>query len=194
MSLLGLLIPSLPGVSAIKRIFPHVDEIADPPAAQSLKLAWERIHSLEERLQRAEASLLVLQTAHNTSVAAITAAATAADAALALSQRPGEVPTSTVGGGPGGGGGPAPGEPGSQTNPIIAMSIVPADIAASVRASLQVYGIGPGTADQYWIDHASVVAQFSNGKWYQGWNAYWEARANPSPPFTSRRDSDRRSV
>lgn len=183
MILFPFLIFSLPGLSAIKRIFPHGDRIADPETAQSLKLAWDRIHNLEERLQREEKATILLGDGHNANEIKLAAATAAAAAALAIAQQPGGTPA----GGPGGGGGgtPAPGppagDPGSQTNPIIAMSAVEADIAVSVRASRQFYGFGPNPPDdQYWIDHAKVVAQFSNGKWYQGWNRYWEIRADPA--------------
>lgn len=175
------LIFGLPPLSAIKRIFPHGDQIADPPTKQTLQLVWDRIHSLEERLQRQEKATLLLGDGHNANELKLAAAQAAADAALAIAQSPTAGPVD----GQGGGGTPAPGppagDPGSQTNPIIAMSIDPTAIAASVRASRQFYGFGPNPPDdQYWIDHASVVAQFSNGKWYQGWNRYWELRADPA--------------
>jgi hypothetical protein len=176
----------LPAVVPIKRVYPHVDEIADGAAQQSQKLAWDRIHSLEERLQAQETNAQLLADAHNVALAQIAVAQTTAASAMAIAQQPtvGAASldphgTSGVGVGGPGGGGPNAGDPGSQTNPIIAMSIDPAAIAASVRASLQFFGMGFGPADQYWIDKASVPGQFSNGKWYQGWNAYWEARADP---------------
>lgn len=176
---------TLPAVVPIRRIYPHVDEIVDINAQQSQKLAWDRIHSLEERLQAAEAANALLVAAHNTNAAAITAAAQSADHALAIAQTPIAVPITGSGGGGAPGGttpsGPAPGDPGSQSNPIIAMSAAPADIAASVRASRQFYGFGPNPADdQYWIDKASHAEQFSNGNWYLGWNRYWEVRADPA--------------
>jgi len=67
---------------------------------------------------------------------------------------------------------------GTPTDPIIAMSADPAQIARDVRASLAYYG---RTDDAYWIslcDHPG--GPFSNGKWYHGWNRYWELRADPS--------------
>jgi hypothetical protein len=173
----------LPGVRPIRRVYPHVDEITDHNAQQSTKLAWDRIHDLEERLQAAEAAAQVLAAAHETTQTQIAAAKSTADNALAIAQQPSVGPPTAPVTGPGGGPpvGPPPGDPGSQTNPIIAMSADPAAIAASVRLSLQSYGIGYNpSVDQYWVDHASSVGQFSNGKWYLGWNAYWHARANPS--------------
>lgn len=174
----------LPAVVPIKRRYPHVGEITDPNSAQSTKLLWDRVHDLEQRLQASEAANKLLVDAHNTTQAQVVKAQASADNALAIAQQPGGTATTT--GTTGSGGGPPPpgppaGDPGSQTNPIIAMSADPAAIAASVRLSLQSYGIGfnPGN-DQYWIDHASSVGQFSNSKWYLGWNAYWHARANPT--------------
>ncbi len=170
----------LPPVVPIKRIYPHVDEIADAAAQQSVTLAWQRIHDLEERLQAQEAAAQLLAGAHNLAQAQIAVAKTTADSAMAIAQQPSHTQPGEGGSpAPPPGSGPAAGDPGSQTNPIIAMSKDPGAIATAVRASLQFYGIGPGPTDQYWIDKASVPGQFSNGKWYQGWNAYWEARANP---------------
>ena len=173
----------LPGRPTIRKLFPHVDAIADPPVQQTVRLLWDRIHDLEERLQETAGAIPVLVAAHETNAAAAATAQTAANAAITLAQLPGGTPTGPPSGG--GGGvpppGPPPGDPGSQTNPIIAMSADPADIAASVRLSRQSYGFGPNPADdQYWIDKAASAEQFSNGKWYQGWNAYWHARANPA--------------
>ncbi len=171
---------TLPPKPTIKRLFPHLDDVPEYATQATLRLLWDRTHDMEERLQQAQAANAALIAAHNANETAITAAHSDARAALALSQTPGAPATSTGGGAPPPSGPPA-GESGSQTNPIIAMSIVASAIAASVRASLQFYGIGYNpSVDQYWIDHASVPSQFSNGKWYQGWNAYWEARANPS--------------
>ena len=172
----------LPSVVPIKRVYPHTDEITDAAAAQSVRLAWDRIHSLEERLQAQEAGAQVLAAAHNTNAAAIAVAQTTAREAITIAQTPTPDP-STPSGGLGTAGpapGPPPGAEGSQSNPIIAMSSDPAAIAASVRASRQFYGFGAATDDQYWIDKASTVAQFSNGKWYLGWNRYWEVRADPA--------------
>jgi hypothetical protein len=175
---------TLPAVVPIKRAYPHVDQITDFNAQQSTKLLWDRVHDLEERLQASEAANQVLVDAHNTTQTQITAVQTLANGAIAIAQQPGL--TTII---PGGGGpaappqGPPPGDPGSQSNPIIAMSIDPTAIATSVRLSRQSYGFGPNPADdQYWITKATNAEQFSNGKWYQGWNAYWHARADPANP------------
>lgn len=174
----------LPPVVPFKRIYPHVDEIADFNAQQSTKLLWDRVHDMEQRLQASEAANTLLVASHNTLQTAVTAATSTANSAIAIAQLPRMSTTvpPNAGGPPGGGPvGPPAGDPGSQTNPIIAMSADPAAIAASVRLSLQSYGIGFNpSVDQYWIDHASSVGQFSNGKWYLGWNAYWHARADPA--------------
>jgi hypothetical protein len=177
---------TLPAVVPIKRVYPHVDQIVDPMAQQSTKLAWDRIHSLEERLQAQEAASQLLASAHDVAQAQIAVAQTTAASAMAIAQQPTEG-AGSLGGGHGEGGstppvtGPPAGDPGSQTNPIIAMSADPAAIAASVRLSLQSYGIGYNpSVDEYWVSHADHAGQFSNGKWYLGWNAYWHARANPT--------------
>lgn len=159
---------------------PHTDEIADWQAAQTTKLLWERVHDLESRLQAAEANVRQLTDAHNSNdttlsdlvdkVANVSADAASVAGTVPSSGRPTPTPV-----------GPPPGDPGSQSNPIIAMSSDPAAIANSVRLSRQFYGFGPNPADdQYWINLASTTAQFSNGKWYLGWNAYWHARADPA--------------
>src|SRR5260221_236334 len=79
---------TLPAVVPIKRVYPHVDEITDPMASQSVRLAWDRIHSLEERLQAQEAGAKVLVDAHNTNAAQITVAQTTAQQAVAIAQQP----------------------------------------------------------------------------------------------------------
>jgi hypothetical protein len=177
----------LPAVVPIKRVYPHVDAIVDPMAQQSTKLAWDRIHDLEERLQAQEKNAQLLAAAHDLAQTQIAVARTTAESAMAIAQQPTVGAASLIGSGGGTGTGagepvgPAAGELGSQTNPIIAMSADPAAIATSVRLSLQSYGIGFNpSVDEYWIGHADHVGQFSNGKWYLGWNAYWHARANPS--------------
>lgn len=105
---MGLLPPlKLPGLSSIKRIFPHVDKVQDPDAAQSLKLAWDRIHNLEERLQQntaADAVLVGRITLHDQ---AIDAAQTTASAALQAAQAAQDA--AGGGGGTGGDGGGLPG-------------------------------------------------------------------------------------
>jgi hypothetical protein len=166
----------LPGLTKIKRIFPHVDQVDDAPTKQTITLLWERVHSLEERLQQTMATNTVLADRVETLTTGLTAAQATADAALA-----GVQPSGAAAGSGSQPPGPPAGDPGSQTNPIIAMSADLTAIAASVRASRQFYGFGPNPADdQYWIDHAKAAAQFSNGKWYLGWNRYWEVRADPA--------------
>lgn len=165
----------------LPRKYPHVDDIADWQTAQTLRLLWDRVFGLEAQLTAVNATLQLLISASNAQETSVATALKQSKSALASAQVDTTGGTSSGGGGGGGGGGPDPGDPGSQSNPIIAMSADLADIAASVRASRQFYGFGPNPADdQYWIDHAKTPAQFSNGKWYLGWNAYWHARASPS--------------
>lgn len=99
---------SLAPLPAFRRIYPHEGEVADPPAAQTIRLLWDRVHDLEGRLQQAQTTITTLVAAHNTNEAAITQAQRSADQALALAQRP----TSgggTVVGTPGDGGDALPG-------------------------------------------------------------------------------------
>lgn len=177
MSTKPTVVDATPVTPNTRRIYPHVDAVTDFPTQQSLKLLWDRAHDLEQRLQAAEATSSTLVASQNATAVAV-AAHTDQIAAVKA-----QTPTTATGaasgtGGAGTPGAPLPGEPGSQTTPIIAMSIDPTAIATAVRASLAFYGL-PTTSDAYWVDHASSPAQFSNGKWYQGWNAYWEARAAP---------------
>ncbi len=95
---------SLPGLKKIRRLFPHLESITDAPTAQSLRLAWDRIHDLEERLQRNEAADLVLVAAVNANQAAIAAAQATATSALLAAQTAG-----ADGAGDGAGGGALPG-------------------------------------------------------------------------------------
>lgn len=66
---------------------------------------------------------------------------------------------------------------GTQSDPIIAMSGDPAQIARDIRASLAHWG---RTDDPYWNEKEGTPAQFSNGLWHLGHNAYWEMRMNPA--------------
>lgn len=95
-------------VTALPRVYPHVADVADWPAQQSLRLNWDRTHDLEARLQAAEATITALVAGHNTNETAVAAATAKAQSALALAQVPGKPPTSDTSGG-GGGGGDLPG-------------------------------------------------------------------------------------
>jgi hypothetical protein len=66
---------------------------------------------------------------------------------------------------------------GTLTDPIVAMSADPAQIARDVRESLAHFN---RTDDPYWLDKESKMAQFSNGLWHLGHNRYWEARMDPT--------------
>jgi hypothetical protein len=90
-------------VSGIKRIYPHVNEVADWPAAQTIRLLWDRIHDLEERLQANQATITQLIEGHNANEAAVDVAAHDARQAMSIAQQ-GAVGESIPGGGGGGGG------------------------------------------------------------------------------------------
>lgn len=78
---------------------------------------------------------------------------------------------------------PDSGEPGTKSNPIIAMSSDPAQIHRDVEASWNHYnpiGVAAGRdigSVDYWVGYCDHVGdKFSNGKYYLGWNLYWEVR------------------
>ena len=77
-------------VSRLRRQYPELDRIADYPTNASLRLVWDRIFSLEERLQAAEATITSLVAGHNDNETSITTAQESADEALALRQIPGQ--------------------------------------------------------------------------------------------------------
>lgn len=95
--------------SGIKRIYPHVNEVADWPAAQTIRLLWDRIHDLEERLTAAQTTITQLVSGHNTNEASITTASQDARQALSVSQRATASAILPGGGGTTGGGGTLPG-------------------------------------------------------------------------------------
>jgi len=101
---------SATAVSPIKRVFPHVGEVKDWTAQQSLRLLWDRIHDLEERLQAAQSTITDLVSGHNANETAVAAVQRDVQQALVLSQQIGADGT-TVGSGseagalPGGGDG-----------------------------------------------------------------------------------------
>jgi hypothetical protein len=90
-------------VEALKRQFPHVDDIEDWRAKTSVRLLWDRVFDLEGRLQATEATVARLVAASNTQETqlddlALQVADAVAQAALAQST------ASAVGEGPQGGG------------------------------------------------------------------------------------------
>jgi hypothetical protein len=103
---------TLPPRPTIKRLYPHLGEVADPPASQTLRLLWDRIHDLEERLQQTETLNTKLIATANSNTAAAAQAQTTANRAVALAQNPGDAAMSATsdpatplpGGGDGGAG------------------------------------------------------------------------------------------
>lgn len=75
-------------VVAIPRLYPHVEDITDWRASQSLHLAWDRIHDLEERLQAAQASQAAIIAVVNALLPAIQAVEVIAAQAYAKTQQP----------------------------------------------------------------------------------------------------------
>jgi len=92
-------------VRGIKRIYPHVNEVSDWPAAQTIRLLWDRIHDLEERLQATQTTVTSLVEGHNTNEAAVTDAAYTARQAMSIAQQGAAGELLPGGGGSGGGGG-----------------------------------------------------------------------------------------
>ncbi len=93
----------------IKRTYPHVGEVQDWRAQETIRLLWDRVHDLEERLQAAESTIGSLVDGHNENEAVVSTAAKDARSALSLALRPGQAAESDTGGGttplPGGGDG-----------------------------------------------------------------------------------------
>lgn len=84
----------------VVKTYPHVTEITDWPAQQSIKLLWDRIHDHESRLRAGVANDQQWVGAANSAADAVKAAQLTADHALAQAAA---APT-TSGGGTGGGG------------------------------------------------------------------------------------------
>lgn len=95
------------------RKYPHVAETTDWNAQQSLRLLWDQVFALRDRLTAAEATLAALVAGHNTTETTAADALVKAQAALALTMQPGQPASSDTGGGgtdvdlPGGGDGGA---------------------------------------------------------------------------------------
>lgn len=85
-------------IVTVKRQYPHVDQIGDWPAQQSIRLLWERIFSLQEQLTAAQATIATLVDTANAADVRVTATQQAANEALALSQQLGQVAGTPVGG------------------------------------------------------------------------------------------------
>jgi len=75
-------------VVKIQRLYPHVDNISDWETQQSLRLAWDRIHDLEERLQAAETNITNLIAAVNTINTTLARVEILAQQAYAKTQQP----------------------------------------------------------------------------------------------------------
>jgi hypothetical protein len=90
------------------RVFPHVTEIKEWEAQQSVRLLWDRIHDLEERLQAATATITQLVDGHNTNADQLAGVTQDAQTALAIAQRLGGIEGTGADGGGGGGGSTPP--------------------------------------------------------------------------------------
>lgn len=70
----------------VKRVFPHVDDVEDWRAQQSLRLLWDRIAALDERLQAAEGTQGDLVSVANAQDDVLLRVQRAAGEALAIAQ------------------------------------------------------------------------------------------------------------
>jgi len=75
-------------VISIQRLYPHVDNITDWQTQQSVRLAWDRIHALEERLQAVLATQATIIAAFNELLTAVEAIEVLAEQAYAKTQQP----------------------------------------------------------------------------------------------------------
>lgn len=92
--------------TAGKRVYPHVNEIADWQTAQTVRLLWDRVHDLTERVTALTSSLGLLITGQNSTEALLASVAQDARQGLARSQSlGGGTALGGAGGGAGGGGG-----------------------------------------------------------------------------------------
>jgi hypothetical protein len=96
--------------AAIKRTYPHVNEVEDWRAQQTIRLLWDRLHDLTEQLQALQATTTQLVDGHNANETAIATASQDARQALSISQQIGGGTTLPGGGGGGEGGITVPGE------------------------------------------------------------------------------------
>jgi len=92
-------------VVQVPRKYPHIEEIGDFPTAQSIRLLWDRLFSLQEQLTAAQTTITRLVTAANLTESTATTALQKAKTALTLTQEPGAAATSSTDGGDGGGAG-----------------------------------------------------------------------------------------
>jgi len=75
-------------VVPINRSYPHVDGIEDWRAEQSVRMAWDRIHALEERLQASTTTITNLTSTLNSLLTASQQILIQAEQAIAKTQQP----------------------------------------------------------------------------------------------------------
>jgi hypothetical protein len=75
-------------ITVLRRQYPHVDEIDDWRAQQSVRLLWDRVFDLEERLSASQGTISDLVAQANTADQALQKVEAKADDALAIAQRP----------------------------------------------------------------------------------------------------------
>jgi len=177
--------PPKPGAP---RTYPHVDGIEDWHAQQSIRLLWDQVFGLQDRVGANESSTSSLGATQASHAQLLQTAQASADEALSIAQgllgaggtSQGSAPGS--GGGATGGGGPTSG-PGSPGEPIVPMSADPVTAEDQVKRSLAYWG---RTDYGYWSAQIHIPSmtpwQGGDSNWYVGWDAYFEARASPGDP------------
>lgn len=91
--------------TASKRVYPHVSEVQDWQTQQTIRLLWDRIFDLQEKLTAHDTTLQQLVDGHNANETTIASVTRDAQQALALSQQAGQAASSLPGGGGTGGSG-----------------------------------------------------------------------------------------
>lgn len=175
-------------VSAIKRLYPHVSEIQDPSTSQTVRLLWDRIHDLEERLQAQEATAKTLVSTANTTTTAVTAAQAQSREALAFAQKVGAVAGSTVVGGEPPpvttSNFPQPYDPIKNPNPTLGRTAT--YVQDMINAAFAAYkaanpGKQPEASTTYWYTQFLTKNTLDPNGTGDGWGAYWWDRIQASP-------------
>ena len=157
--------PILPtGVSKLKRQFPHADEIADYSTQQTVRLLWDRIFDLEERLQARATDISNLIDGHNKNERMIEDVESTAR--LALTQGP--LPTVPgVGGGTGGEAPPPGGDDGGEAQSGCSAGLPSGHDSGGLLTAIRAGQIVCGTGNE-WIalrnPTADLATRLSNAE------------------------------
>lgn len=116
--------------TSLKRIYPHVSEISDWQTAQTIRLLWDRVWALEERLQAAQTTITDLVAGHNENAATLDTVGQDARQALAGQQAGDGTGVGGAGSGTGGAGGSGSATP----------QALPEGVCTSLHAERAKYG------------------------------------------------------